>query len=139
MRSLESILLVDDDHPTNFLHTRILRKMGYSGDIQEVYNAEEALVYLQQPDAQKRAQLLFLDLNMPRVNGWEFLELYSRQFMADDRVIVVLTTSLNPDDEMRAHNSPFVTAFHRKPLTVEIVKSIVQPQFTAFWSETAVT
>jgi len=137
VQTLESILLVDDDHPTNFLHTRLLKKMGYAGDIHEMYNAEDALAYLRQADDNPRAQLLFLDLNMPRLNGWEFLQLYSEYFTEAERAIVVLTTSLNPDDEIRAHNSPFVTAFHRKPLTVDMIKAIVQPQFAAFWNDTA--
>lgn len=137
MQTLESIMLVDDDHPTNFLHSRLLKKMGYTGSIHEMYNAEEALAYLQQADGNPQAQLLFLDLNMPRLNGWEFLELYSRHFTTAERAIVVLTTSLNPDDEKRAHNSPFVTAFHRKPLTADMIKDIVRPQFTAFWNDTA--
>lgn len=130
-------MLVDDDHPTNFLHTRLLRKMGYTGDIQEMCNAEEALACLRCAEGRPEAQLLFLDLNMPRVNGWEFLQLYSRHFSVDERSIVVLTTSLNPDDEKRAANSAFVTAFHRKPLTAEIVKVVVEQQFAPFWNNMA--
>lgn len=98
MRTLESMLLVDDDHPTNFLHTRLFRKMGYEADIHEVYSAEAVLELLRGDTISPAPQLIFLDLNMPRVNGWEFLQLYAEDFGVGERDIVVLTTSLNPDD-----------------------------------------
>ncbi|MFT5033792.1 MAG: CheY-like chemotaxis protein [Bermanella sp.] len=140
MQVLESILLIDDDHPTNFLHARVLRKIGYKGEIHEAYNAEKALDFLRSDSARAAehssspVQLIFLDLNMPRVNGWEFLDLYSQEFTSNEHIIVVLTTSLNPDDERRAYNSPLVKAFHRKPLAGEMVKDLVQADFIAFWT-----
>ncbi len=131
MTTLESILLVDDDHPTNFLHKRTLRKMGYTGDIHEAYDAEEGLKLLANHPP-LGIQLILLDLNMPRVNGWEFVERYARDFTYSESVIVILTTSLNPDDEKRAKNSQHVAAFHRKPLSREVVEAIVETCFKGF-------
>ena len=131
MTILDSILLVDDDHPTNFLHKRTLRKMGYTGDIHEAYDAEEGLKLLAN-DPPLGIQLVLLDLNMPRVNGWEFVERYARDLPHSDSIIVILTTSLNPDDEKRAISSQHVAAFHRKPLSREVVEAIVDTRFKGF-------
>ena len=79
-KKLHCIMLIDDDPATNFYHRIILRDGGWAQKIVEVKNGEEALQYLQTPFGidNPRPSLIFLDINMPRMNGWEFLEAYKK-------------------------------------------------------------
>ena len=70
--------------------------------------------------------VIFLDINMPRMNGFEFLESATREF-GDSfarMFVVMLTTSKNPQDEERAWSYPAVRDFIDKPLSVEKVERV---------------
>ena len=71
--------------------------------------------------------IIFLDINMPRMNGWEFLIEYKNLPSQQKSKIVIgmLTTSMNPDDEIRAKQFPEIKAFIHKPLTIEKIKELV--------------
>jgi CheY-like chemotaxis protein len=132
---LNCILLIDDDEPTNFLTRLTLEEMDCANVINTVENGVEALAYLNKtmsgdPDY-PRPDLIFLDINMPAMNGWEFLEQYARidVLQKANVVIVMLTTSLNPDDRNKAEKNPDVTGFELKPLLSEKVKGIIETYF----------
>jgi CheY-like chemotaxis protein len=134
-QQLKSILLVDDDAATNFLHTLILRGMHCTENIQTVLNGQEALDYLRAAHAGEHPvpELVFLDINMPMVNGWEFLEEYDTlpQEQRAKTVIVMLTTSLNPDDIARSEKYDEVQAYRQKPLDVKMMTAILEEFFLA--------
>jgi CheY-like chemotaxis protein len=120
---LNCILLIDDDEPTNFLNKMTLEQAGCTRHIRIARSGQEALDYLQccggeRTDEYPRPDLIFLDINMPAMDGWEFLEHY-RLLPADrkaDIILIMLTTSLNPDDEIRTRTIPEVAGFENKPL-----------------------
>lgn len=119
MKQLNCILLIDDDEPTNFLNKLTLEQAGCAGRIQVAQGGEEALGYLRgEAEDYIRPDLIFLDINMPAMDGWEFLALYRNlpQERKADTVLIMLTTSLNPDDEERTLAIPEVTGFEHKPL-----------------------
>ncbi|MBF9239341.1 response regulator [Hymenobacter sp. BT683] len=135
MSPLRCILLVDDDPTTNYLNRKLLVSMGASGEVLTALNGQEALAILnakfQQVDA-TCPDLIFLDVNMPLMNGFEFLDAY-RQLPAEQQgatVVVMLTTSLHPRDVERAQQLP-VSGFLTKPLTREKVSEIIGGHFTA--------
>ena len=116
LSSLQTVMLVDDDAATNFIHEQFIREAGFSGTIQAFQRADEAAEHL----AMHRPQILFLDLNMPGMDGWEFLDaLEQRSELARPDALVVLTTSLNPDHHERAKAHPLVNTVLNKPLTSE--------------------
>lgn len=127
-------MLVDDDEPTNFLNKMILEDVGCAQTIEVAESGHSALSYLENAseDANKVSpDLIFLDINMPAMNGWEFLEQYSsleKQRKANV-VIVMLTTSLNPDDRAKASKMPDVSGFETKPLTTEKLQAILKKYF----------
>ncbi len=135
-KKLNCILLVDDDMPTNFINERVLRKIDCTEKIIAVQGGFEALDYLKSTDKEKCPQpdLIFLDINMPGMNGWEFLENYNS--LAKDQkskaIIVMLTTSLNPDERDKADQIPQISGFLNKPLFADGVKKIIQEKFPEF-------
>jgi CheY-like chemotaxis protein len=133
-KPLSCILLVDDDEATNFLHSLIIKRSGIEAHTQVTYNGEEALEYLcskgkyvENGPAFPQPGIIFLDINMPNMNGWEFLEAYHRlpPEQKADIVIAMLTTSLNPDDELKANEQAELSGYLKKPLTVEKVHALV--------------
>ncbi len=134
MIKLKSILLVDDDEPTNFLHKMIIGKTGFVEEVATALNGIEALKYIKDAVKGKHPEpdLIFLDINMPAMNGWEFLEEYKKLDDVKKRqfVVVMLTTSLNPDDKKRAEEEyGIVNGFINKPLTKDILREIIEKHF----------
>lgn len=135
-KKLNCILLIDDDRATNFLHEMVLSEMSVADEIIAVESGMEALKYLTSIEGGKYPQpdLIFLDINMPAMNGWEFLEEYEKlDKSAKARfVLMMLTTSLNPDDHETAKTLPLVSGFLSKPLTPKMVQDVLEENFSDF-------
>jgi CheY-like chemotaxis protein len=128
MEKLKTVLLVDDDHSTNFFHRLVLHNANIAEQIEVSINGEQALEYLQEAliEGNPLPEFIFLDINMPVMDGWEFLRAFDR---LDNTVkrhcnIVILTTSINPDDREFALKQPNVKDFRNKPLTVEMLEEL---------------
>ncbi len=127
---VKTVLLVDDDHMTNFLHQRVISKAQLCSDIQVARNGKEGLEKLIEiNDTISSAEdtvVVFLDLNMPILDGWGFLKEYESQ---KDKLnfktkIYVLSSSLNPDDKERAEENIYVSQYVYKPLTTSSLESL---------------
>lgn len=133
---LNCILVIDDDEPTNFFTRIILEEYGHIKHIKIMQSAREALDYLalaSQTGTDKNnfpyPDLVLLDINMPAMNGWEFLEEYQKQGKAYAPKIIMLTTSLFPKDMEKARDIPEVADFESKPLSAEKLDRILQRHF----------
>ncbi|MEO9474888.1 MAG: response regulator [Cyclobacteriaceae bacterium] len=133
---LNCVLLVDDDQDCNFLHKRTIEKVGCTDNVEVVLDGEQALKYLKNPENQ-RPDLIFLDVNMPKINGWDFLEEYAKidESLRGDVVIVMLTTSLNPDDFKRAKSNEFVNGFVNKYLEPDALKDVLKENFPEIYKD----
>ncbi len=133
-QKLKRILLIDDDEPTNFLNRLVLEEMGCADEITTMTSGEKALKYLStQSDGQyPQPDLIFLDINMPGMNGWEFLEEYNEleDLQKGNIVVVMLTTSVNPADLEKAQAISGIKQFMHKPLTEEHVMKIIRTHFS---------
>ncbi|MET0637882.1 MAG: response regulator [Chitinophagaceae bacterium] len=136
-QKLNCVLLIDDDEPTNFLSQMIIEEADCAGHIQIATSGVQALRYLNnrrgfsEVDTYPSPDLIFLDINMPAMNGWEFLKEYNRmeKEQQGNIVIIMLTTSLNPDDESKAKITPHIDGFESKPLTEAKLEAILKKYF----------
>ena len=129
-KKLNCVMLIDDDADDNFFHQIVLRETNITDNIQVVTSGFEALKYLTSESV--IPDLIFLDINMPKMNGWEFLQEYNKLNIAQKAkiIIIMLTTSLNPADEAKANNINDVVAFKSKPLTADALEEILNKYFT---------
>lgn len=129
------VLLVDDDSATNFLNRRLFKKNGLAETIQIARNGVEAMEYLtrahQGDEACPVPDLVLLDINMPLVNGWEFLERYESlpEDFKKSISIFMLTTSLREDDVEQSKKWQVVKGFIQKPLTQQAVFESLEKNF----------
>lgn len=132
-RKLNCVLLIDDNEADNFLHEKILRKAGITDHVVSVKGGQEALEYLtsENKDENQQPDIIFLDINMPGMDGWEFLEEYNKLYKKHRgrMIVVMLTTSLNPDDSKRAQTVSVIDIFKNKPLTVGMIQELLQKHF----------
>ena len=137
-QKLNCVLFIDDDEPTNFLNQMVIENAECAEHIQIATSGEQALRYLNKntESADKNTRypqpdLIFLDVNMPAMNGWEFLNEYND--LEDEQkgniVIIMLTTSLNPDDKSKAEETPHIAGFENKPLTKEKLAKLLVKYF----------
>ena len=126
------VMLVDDDPEDNFFHQKAIKKSNPQNVIITRNTGTEALTYIKSETGKNNPlDLIFLDINMPIMNGWEFLQEYNlldKEFQS--RVIIImLSTSQNPEDIARSKTWGFVSEFITKPLTEEKMNYIVNKYF----------
>lgn len=128
------ILCVDDDAITLMLCKKVIAKAEFSLEIDTSSNGEEALKYFENLKKEKEAnnvilepQLIFLDLNMPVMNGWEFLDIFSKSdyhTVFPDVKVIVLSSTIDPKDIEKVKQYPMVLNFLSKPITIEMLQAI---------------
>jgi CheY-like chemotaxis protein len=135
MPKLAKVLLVDDDETTTYLHAHLLQQLAVADELLVAHNGLEALQTLEQtcaaPDAPAAPLLVLLDVNMPVMNGVEFLKTYQQHPLAhkSQLVIVVLTTSEHSRDLEQIKALSVAADILTKPLTREKVETILHRHF----------
>lgn len=130
MKKIDCILLVDDSTSTNFYHKKLIEISGEAESVFEAENGLEALDYMNKKGkfttSHPRPNIIFLDINMPKMDGFEFLENYAKLDDAKkaDIIIVFLTTSNWTKDKIKAIESKLVYDFIEKPLKKETLQDI---------------
>ncbi|WP_235923568.1 response regulator [Psychroflexus aurantiacus] len=117
---MKKVLLIEDDKITNFLSKEVLNRAGFT-EVKETLNGMEALRYLEKDCP----EIIFLDINMPVMDGWEFLAEREIKELCMNAKIFMLTSSGYPDDKIKASSYISVIDYFEKPLTeekLEVVK-----------------
>ncbi|MBT29611.1 MAG: response regulator [Thalassobius sp.] len=128
-KKIDTVLLIDDDEITNFLNHLTIDRLHIAKQIDAVRNGEQAINYLKKRIQERKAppSLIFLDINMPLMDGWQFITAYKKlkQELAYLPVIVMLSSTNNPDDHDRAEKIEEIAYFKQKPLTAEVIQELI--------------
>ncbi|RZL30254.1 MAG: response regulator [Pedobacter sp.] len=131
MQKLRSILLVDDDEVTNFINTELIESLQVTNHLKVCENGKEAMDYLTLAHSHAGEEylipdIIFLDVNMPVMNGMEFLEAYKSSFKECDTIITMLsTTQIQQEVFQTLTTTNLVVSFIEKPLTKEKITDLV--------------
>lgn len=132
---INKVLCIDDDQITLVLCEMVIKKAGFAKEVVTAKDGREGLAWFSAHFAKgKKAerpeppQIIFLDLNMPVMNGWDFLEDYLMKY--SDRLpqtkVVIISSTVNPEDFSRANRYEIVIDFINKPLTTEGLEDLMQ-------------
>jgi CheY-like chemotaxis protein len=127
---LDQIFCIDDDPITLMLCKKVIIKASFSNEIITSQNGEEALLYFNKikyntdNKLKKHPELIFLDLNMPVMGGWEFLDIFNTIDYSEFSSIkvVVLSSTIDPEDLKKSKSYPMVIDFLSKPITTSMLE-----------------
>ena len=134
---INKILCVDDDSISLTISKLLLKRTGFTNDVVTAVDGSDALDYFKdlfatssQP-VDDAPSLILLDINMPVMNGWEFLEAYIPLFVdkLPNTKIIILSSTIDPEDFSRAKKFPVVAQFVSKPLSVENLAELKENEF----------
>jgi len=122
----ERFILIDDNEADNVFHEIMIRRAGFTGDILVFESGIEALAFLKN-DPLTTPTCIYLDINMPLMNGFEFaMEATPLLAGKPTVVLVMLTSSGSPKDRDRVDEIPVIQGFVTKPLLVDAVRDMLQ-------------
>ena len=119
-------LIVDDDTLTQLIHRKALERASISASPKTFTDGEKALNYLLENYSEEDNYLVFLDLNMPVMDGWMFLDEIGRHFIRQNIHVVIVTSSVSSGDRARANSYKQVLKYVVKPISVESLKLMNQ-------------
>lgn len=129
-RIVDLVMLVDDDEATNFLHNIMVEDSGITDNIIVCSHAEEALKKIKTEliKSEIKTAILFLDINMPLMNGWMFLDAlgeFEKSLLLKLKVVMV-SASEYPKDLERINGHPLIDAHMPKPLESEKIRTYAE-------------
>jgi CheY-like chemotaxis protein len=126
--AFDRVMIVDDTKIDRFIVSRAMIKYNFARDIKEFDMATTAIKFIEenQDNPEILPQIIILDVRMPEMDGFQFLERLSKnpQALKHSCCIVMLSSSLDPADHERAENNPVVKKFMNKPLRKENLDEI---------------
>lgn len=116
--------VIDDDKLSIKLMSMLISKNNFCDEIISFYNPQNALDELKNnaADSSKLPDVILLDLNMPVLDGWQFLDEFTQVDFAKKIVIFIVSSSIDPSDLEMAKNYPIIKDYIVKPLTSEKLK-----------------
>ncbi|MGL2964008.1 response regulator [Flavobacterium sp. RSB2_4_14] len=131
---LDTIFCVDDDPITLMLCKKVIERASFAKEIHTAKDGEEAIQYFDELAKKSKdgkdisyPKLTFLDLNMPIMNGWEFLEIYTQKGYPNlfiDAKFIVLSSTIDPQDVNKTKIYTVVVDFLSKPITKEMLGNL---------------
>lgn len=137
MHQIKNLLLIDDDNINNFIVINKLKKLSVVKNIISVENGEEAIEFISycvQNNIENLPELILLDINMPIMDGWDFLDEFEK---LDDSYknkmhIYMVSSSVYQEDIDKSKKYSSVKKFISKPLNTEALNEIIQSRMKSF-------
>ena len=121
---LKKVFCIDDDPITLMLCKKVMQRVEFAENIDTLQNGEEAITFFdnhQNSNQEKEniPELIFIDLNMPIMNGWEFLDTYhKKEYHTKFKThFIILSSTIDPKDVQKSKSYPMVIDFLSKPIT----------------------
>jgi CheY-like chemotaxis protein len=128
---IKTVLCVDDDPITLMLSKMVLNKASFCNELVTAKNGEEAILYFENlliaNNNDNYPKLIFLDLNMPIMNGWEFLDTFIEKELHHtfkEIKVIILSSTVDPNDIEKSKKYPIVIKFLPKPINKEMLESL---------------
>ena len=130
MGRIKRVCLIDDDHIFVYGAKRLMREFDFFEDLSVFNNGQDALDHfeVQSQTPETLPSVIFLDLNMPVMNGWEFLEAFLNLpgITSQDISIYIMSSSVDPRDLEKIQAHPYIKNYILKPLTTEDLENLSQ-------------
>jgi CheY-like chemotaxis protein len=130
---INKVFCIDDDQITLVLCDLVIKKAGFAKEVIQATNGKEGLAWFStylknRSQSEEVPTIIFLDLNMPVMSGWDFLEDYMMKYSdrLPDTKVVIISSSVNPEDFLRANKYNIVIDFINKPLTTEGLQDLMK-------------
>lgn len=132
-RKIPNLWIIDDD-PMSSFYIKRLAELGELANIISIYNtAQGAINYLlhHKKSPEHLPDIILLDIYMPEIDGWEFLKQLKKieDQLAKKPAVYIISSSNHPRDLERAAALPIVRHYFQKPVTLEVLKQVVQEVF----------
>ncbi|NNV54880.1 response regulator [Limnovirga soli] len=125
------VMSIDDDDITQMLYEYLFEDNFFCTKLVKAYDGKESIDYFEEQSKLSNEQrrypdLIFLDINMPGLNGWAFLDYLTEKnkVRLNAMNVIVVTSSIKPEDKYRAEVHPLVLNFIPKPLSTEILEKL---------------
>ncbi|GGH22193.1 response regulator [Sphingobacterium alkalisoli] len=124
------VLVIDDAKIDRYMAEKIMKKYDFTDTVVMVESAMDGLELLEAclENPGSLPELIFLDINMPQMSGFDFLDEYARfpEHIKKKCIIIMLSSSIHPEDKYRAMESPYVYKFLSKPLNADKLQEVSQ-------------
>jgi len=126
---LKKVFCIDDDPITLMLCKKVMQRVEFAHEIETLQNGVEAVDFFdnqQNSNQENIPELIFIDLNMPIMNGWEFLDIYlkkeyNKKFKTH---FIILSSTIDPKDVQKSKSYPMVIDFLSKPITKTMLEEL---------------
>lgn len=128
MEKFNFLVFIDDDHPSNVYHEIVLDDSQLCEESLFFISSQKGFEYFEELSKQKAPKIpdiLFLDINMPYMDGWEFLEKFQHLNFAVFPKVIMLSSSNYPKDKERGKAFPLVYTYIEKPLNENVLRTIL--------------
>ncbi|MEL6254375.1 MAG: response regulator [Bacteroidota bacterium] len=127
MQQFEFLVFIDDDRPNNVFHELIMEESGLGKKATSFLSPLKALAYFQELEEQNASfpDIVFLDINMPQLTGWEFLDRFEEMKLKKYPWVVILSSSNYHKDKALSDAHPLVHSYIEKPLSKENLQALL--------------
>lgn len=118
----KKVIVIDDDPINNMICEKMVQHAEFAEQVESYLSALDALAWVKQSQESTSDIFILLDINLPLMNGWEFLEQLQQlkdNYQSIDFSIYIHSSSVSVDDQQKATDHPLVKGFILKPLTLD--------------------